>query len=216
MKKKRSSEATVKQILEVSEKLFLTKGYENTSLQNIIDELDGLTKGAIYHHFRSKEAILNALSEKVLYENSPFLSVKEYRNLNGLEKIKQAFLISLDNTEQQYYNKMLILNSNSPKLVHEMIDTNKRVLAPQLLELIYEGLADQSVQTNFPKEMSEVIMILINLWLLSFLYPVTHQELKSKIEFISTMTKNMGMDFIDANLKERLIDVLSLLNNSNG
>jgi hypothetical protein len=30
------------------------------------------------------------------------------------------------------------------------------------------------------------------------------------------MTKNMGMDFIDANLKERLIDVLSLLNNSNG
>jgi hypothetical protein len=142
--------------------------------------------------------------------------VKEYENLNGLEKIKQAFLISLNNTEQQYYNKMLILNSNSPKLVHEMIDTNKRVLAPQLLELIYEGLADQSVQTDFPKEMSEVIMILINLWLLSFLYPVTHQELKSKIEFISTMTKNMGMDFIDANLKERLIDVLSLLNNSNG
>lgn len=212
MKKKRSSEATVKQILEVSERLFLTYGYENTSLQNIIDELEGLTKGAIYHHFKSKEAILNAINEKILYENSPFLLVKEYKDLNGREKIRKAFLISLENKEQQYINKMLIQKTNSPKLIYEMIETNKKVLAPQLLELINEGLDDKSIQTEFPKEMSEVIMLLVNIWLLSHIYPVSDTELKRKIEFISTMTKNMGADFIDDILKEKLIGVLSSLN----
>ena len=42
-----------KKILEVS-KSILEKGFDNTSIQDIIDGLGGLTKGVIYHHFESK------------------------------------------------------------------------------------------------------------------------------------------------------------------
>lgn len=54
---RRDPEKTYEKILEVSSKLFFEKGYENTSLQDIVNNLDGLTKGAVYHHFSSKDDI---------------------------------------------------------------------------------------------------------------------------------------------------------------
>ena len=51
MARNRNSHETRKKILEVSKNLFLEKGFDNTSIQDIIDGLGGLTKGVIYHHF---------------------------------------------------------------------------------------------------------------------------------------------------------------------
>ena len=61
MARNKYPEITVEKILEVSQRLFLTKGYDNTTIQDIVDELGGLTRGAIYHHFKSKEEIMDAL-----------------------------------------------------------------------------------------------------------------------------------------------------------
>ena len=57
MARNKHPEETVEKILAVSAKLFMEKGYEHTTLQDIIDNLGGLTKGAIYHHFKGKEEI---------------------------------------------------------------------------------------------------------------------------------------------------------------
>lgn len=51
-------EVTRTRILDAAQRLFMAQGYEHTSIQNIVDELGDLSKGAIYHHFKSKEAIL--------------------------------------------------------------------------------------------------------------------------------------------------------------
>ena len=50
MSRNKYPEETVKRILDVAQRLFLEKGYENTSIQDIIDGLGGLSKGAVYHH----------------------------------------------------------------------------------------------------------------------------------------------------------------------
>lgn len=50
MSRNKYPEETVNLILDVSQRLFIEKGYDNTTIQDIIDELGGLTKGAIYHH----------------------------------------------------------------------------------------------------------------------------------------------------------------------
>ena len=58
MARNKHSEETASLILDVAFRLFIEKGYERTSIQDIIDNLGGLSKGAIYHHFRSKEDFL--------------------------------------------------------------------------------------------------------------------------------------------------------------
>ena len=45
-------EETVQKILDASLKLFLEKGYEETTVLDIISEMGGLTRGAFYHHFK--------------------------------------------------------------------------------------------------------------------------------------------------------------------
>ena len=57
-------EETVQKILDASLKLFLEKGYEKTTVLDIISEMGGLTRGAFYHHFKSKEEVFDALCEK--------------------------------------------------------------------------------------------------------------------------------------------------------
>ncbi|MBD0737207.1 hypothetical protein BGM09_04165 [Streptomyces sp. CBMA29] len=53
------AEQTRQQILDTAQRLFLELGYNATSLQMIADEL-GLTKAAVYYHFRAKGDILHA------------------------------------------------------------------------------------------------------------------------------------------------------------
>jgi AcrR family transcriptional regulator len=53
------AERTRQQILETAQRLFADLGYDATSLQMIADEM-GLTKAAVYYHFRAKDEILHA------------------------------------------------------------------------------------------------------------------------------------------------------------
>ena len=56
MSRNKYPEQTVEKILDAAAYLFAQKGYAHTTLQDVIDET-GLSKGAVYHHFKSKEEI---------------------------------------------------------------------------------------------------------------------------------------------------------------
>ena len=90
MARNKYPEVTEERILEAAQRLFLEKGYDNTTIQDIVDQLGGLTKGAVYHHFKSKEEILNAVSDRMFFQNNPFEAVKRRKDLNGLEKLREA------------------------------------------------------------------------------------------------------------------------------
>ena len=84
MARNKHPEETINRILEVSFRLFMEKGYEHTSIQDIIDHLGGLSKGAIYHHFKSKEDILVAVTNKMTEEsNQILLTIRNRTDLNG-------------------------------------------------------------------------------------------------------------------------------------
>ena len=68
MARNKHPEITVELILNTAQRLFVEIGYEKTSMQNIMDET-GLSKGAIYHHFKSKEEIFNVVAERIGEEN---------------------------------------------------------------------------------------------------------------------------------------------------
>ena len=81
MARNKHPEETINRILDVAFRLFMEKGYDRTSIQDIIDHLGGLSKGAIYHHFKSKEDILMAVMERITAgSNHMFLLVQDGRN----------------------------------------------------------------------------------------------------------------------------------------
>ena len=72
MARNKYPEITEKRILDAALKLFMEKGYEQTTIQDIVNELGDLSKGAVYHHFKSKEDIVDAVTTRVSMESNPF------------------------------------------------------------------------------------------------------------------------------------------------
>lgn len=66
-KKQLASQETIRKILKLARKKFSNKGYAGTSLEEIVEEL-GMTRGALYHHFKNKKALFLAVLEEVQSE----------------------------------------------------------------------------------------------------------------------------------------------------
>jgi AcrR family transcriptional regulator len=92
MKKKYTAEEARLLILNTATTLFLEKGYEQTSISDIVSGLDGLTKGAVYHHFDSKYDILIEIVNTLVPKKELLEEIDTNKNLNGLEKIQTLFL----------------------------------------------------------------------------------------------------------------------------
>lgn len=75
------------ELLAAAEKLFYTKGYENTSVQDILDAV-GFSKGGFYHHFDSKLAVLEAICQQRAEELSQSaMQAAGQPNLTACEKL---------------------------------------------------------------------------------------------------------------------------------
>lgn len=97
MARNKYPEETRNLIVDTAARLFMEKGYDHTSIQDIIDNLGGLTKGAIYHHFKSKEEIVYAVFEKMYASADVDMKrVCESKELNGFQKLQDLFILGKD------------------------------------------------------------------------------------------------------------------------
>lgn len=206
MARNKYPEVTVDKILDVSQKLFLEKGYDNTTIQDIVDELGGLTKGAIYHHFKSKEEIMDALGNRMFFNNNPFEAVKKRTDLNGIEKIKMAIILNQSNESQKELTKQAIPILKNPRVFAKMIETNRQILSPYWLELIEEGRRDGSIQTEYAKELSE-LLVLLDIWMIPSVFPADLEEMGRRYQFILEMLEKMGLPLCD----EKIMDMVKHL-----
>ncbi len=206
MARNKYPEVTVERILDVSQRLFLEKGYENTTIQDIVDELGGLTKGAVYHHFKSKEEIMDAVGDRMFFSNNPFEAVRGRTDLNGLQKLQEAVRLNQSDEERVRLTAQSIPIAKSPRLLQEMIISNRKVLTPYFLELIEEGNRDGSMHTNYPREIAELLPLLTSLWLLPSVYPASREQMKRKFLFLGEMLEKMGVPLMDDSIRALVDD----------
>ena len=206
MARNKYPEVTVERILDVSQRLFLEKGYENTTIQDIVDELGGLTKGAVYHHFKSKEEIMDAVGDRMFFSNNPFEAVRGRTDLNGLQKLREAVRLNQSDEERVRLTAQSIPIAKSPRLLQEMIVSNRKVLTPYFLELIEEGNRDGSMHTAYPREIAELLPLLTSLWLLPSVYPASREQMKRKFLFLGEMLEKMGVPLMDDSIRNLVDD----------
>src|SRR5512135_943879 len=79
------------EILDTAQRLVYTKGYEQMSIQDILNELK-ISKGAFYHYFDSKQALLEALIDRMRQEAEPIiLPIINDPDLPALDKLHRFF-----------------------------------------------------------------------------------------------------------------------------
>jgi AcrR family transcriptional regulator len=91
------------EILEVAAELFTSRGYDATSLREIAERL-GITKAALYYHFRSKHEIMRALAEVLswmvgmIFDYIEFFRLVE-RNRSSMQELHETFHEVADHIE---------------------------------------------------------------------------------------------------------------------
>lgn len=206
MPRNKYPEETVQKILDAALHLFLEKGYEQTTILDIVDNMGGLTRGAFYHHFKSKEEVLDALGNQLFFADNPFEKVKQQKNLTGIEKLKYLMRQSTEDTDSRKISVMTLQAFKSPTFLKKFMEDNQEVLAPLYREIIEEGVEDGSIQTSNPKLLSELLIFLTNFWTLPTIYPSSEEESVEKLVFIKEITDKLGIPIFDDELVASIIE----------
>ena len=184
------------EIINAASELFMQKGYDGTSVSDILEKV-GIAKGTLYHHFKSKEDILDALIERF-----------------NTKVIEKATEISLDKSipiPSRMVNVVLALNVSESDEGSEMIElmhkpqnalmhqkSNKMLLetvTPILANLLREGIGVEIFNTNFPYESTEMVLAYAFTVFNGNALELTESEIMSRAQaFIYNMERLVGAE----------------------
>lgn len=198
MARNKHPEETVEKILNVSLRLFQEKGYEHTTIQDIVDAL-GMSKGAIYHHFKSKEDIMEALCNQIFAQRNPFEAVRGRTDLNAVEKMREVIRLTQTPDWAQLNREGIPLLKN-PRILAENIQYGREIALPLFIELMEEGLRDGSITTSYPRELAELMALLPNLWFAPSVYPGSREDVLRRFRCLGEMLERMGLPLVDESI----------------
>lgn len=150
------------EILDCAQHFFFNQGYEGTSIQMIIDEV-GIAKGTFYHYFRSKEDLLDALTERMLNQTLEVLTPKiEDDQLSSLEKF-HFFMSYLNNWKLEnisfFKELMKVYYREENALFREKMKlASIRFTVPLLSRIIHQGNEEGSFDSDDPELAAEIII----------------------------------------------------------
>ena len=174
------------EIIETAGKLFEEKGYEQTQVQDIVNEI-GVAKGLFYYYFKSKDEVMEELADR--YADAIIDAVNKLidKDISTFDKINRIFQIFIDSAEKKFGIFMGILNVKNGK-THERIFFNVgKKMVPLVTELILSGNDNGECNCSDPKFITE--------FLVSGLFNIMNQlspdekidYLKEKLPTIKTM-----------------------------
>lgn len=212
MARNKHPEETVNLILEAATRLFMEKGYEHTSIQDIINNLGGLSKGAIYHHFKSKEDILEAVTNRMNEESNKMLEgIRDRRDLTGKEKLKTLFKESVNRSDMDdLFTVAPDMSNNSKLLFSTFRDTVDNVAPEYILPIIEQGISDGSIQTDYPAALAELVVLVANMWTNPMVFQDSEEEYHGKLMVFRQMMQGFGIDIIDDELTDRMEELARL------
>ncbi|PIE81006.1 MAG: hypothetical protein CSA11_05985 [Chloroflexi bacterium] len=149
------------EILDTAQILFYTKGYDKTAVSDIINEI-GISKGAFYHHFNSKEELLNASVNRLLHQSLALLKpILADETMSALEKF-HAFFKQANNLKLE--NEALILtlisswHANSNIILREKTKQQSlAIMAPLYEQIVRQGIEEGVFSVRYPEEIGSIV-----------------------------------------------------------
>jgi AcrR family transcriptional regulator len=143
-------------IVEAASQLFQTREYEKVTLQDVMDRLE-IAKGTIYHYFKSKEDLLEAVVEQIVNQHlvKMQIAMQEAKG-NALQKI-QAFVEAGSKIGGQSLLEQLHQRGNEAMHTRLLVAALMKQ-APLYAQLIQQGCEEGIFQTDTPLECAEFIL----------------------------------------------------------
>lgn len=159
----KEAEERKNEILDVAQELFVQKGFDYTSTNDILERI-GIARGTLYYHFKSKEDILDSLIKRITRE--AMASATRISNDKSISLFERFTLtikaLNIDNSIGQEVMQQVHKPQNA--LMHQkMREELLSGIVPIITKLVSEGIEEDIFHVEYPKEAVEMIMLYSNI-----------------------------------------------------
>ncbi len=195
------------QLLDIALDLFSKSGYIDTSIQDIIT-MAGVSKGAFYHYFQSKEDVLDQIIDRYIDEIVELsIKVAENPGLSALEKYELLFSQvqkrRIANQEKFMFLLKIMLNEKNCLFINRYTEKTIQMAREPYRKILDQGIAEGVFRINNPEPTAELIIRLGTIYRtkLAEMYlqgqdpPDSIGEISKTIDFIQdTVERLLGVD----------------------
>ncbi len=148
------------QIIQTALGLFKDKGYENTTVADIIDAAD-ISKGGFYYHYDAKEDLLEDIAQMFVGEVLAIMEqIASRDDLSALEKTNE-YIRQVNSFKKQRTAKVAAMLSEmysggkNVQLENKIFGYGQKVVAPVMKSIIEQGVEEGDFDTDYPEEAAE-------------------------------------------------------------
>lgn len=162
MRISKDGEERKQELIDAALELFAENGYDNTSVNAIIQKV-GVSKGAFYYYFKSKEDVLDCIVEQELGNViKMFGRIADDETMNALEKInkfsRDAQDFRIKRTKRQILIYKVLLKDKSKIFETKMYEDTAKVVKPIYKKVTEQGIKEGLFDTEFPDQIGEFII----------------------------------------------------------
>ena len=150
------------ELIDCAQQLFLSKGYERTTINDVIDAA-GLSKGAFYHHFTAKEDLLEAVAMRFGQQALAGLAQTDAdASLDALQRLNRVLAMGrewkIEHLPQLVATFSVLLRPENGVLYHRIIGAMFTALAPAVTAIIEQGEREGLFDVADARTAAEVLL----------------------------------------------------------
>lgn len=199
------------EILDAADELFGQKGFDGTSTNDLLKKV-GIARGTLYHHFKSKEDIMDALIER--YNIRILDAAQEIAVDKSIPVIERVIRTVMALNISGGSSKEIMEHIHKPQnaLMHQKIQRSVVAgVTPILTGIIHEGIEQGLFSTPFPYECMEMVVIYANTVFDDDMVPMTSEERASRmLAFVCNVERLLGAE------SGSLMDVMRMFGGGDG
>lgn len=180
------------EIIQAAGQLFLTKGYDRTTMQDVMRHL-GIAKGTIYHYFGSKEELLEAVILHVAEEEMQRLEITlEQTEGNALERLQKLIMEGTSRHGEEDHEDLIehLHKAANAGLHNRLLAVLITRQAPLYAELFRQGCREGLFATEHPLECAEFLLSAIQFLTDMGIYPWTREQLERRWQAFPGLIEN--------------------------
>ena len=152
------------EIITTAQELFLTKGYEQTSVSDIVKAI-GVAQGTFYYHFDSKEDVLEAIAINMVEElRAGILAIAQDSSLPPIEKWKRAIVASSAYKIGRRKEMLELIRAskslNNYQLRERYRQLSKEKVSQLFVDILNEGIESGVFHTDYPEESAKIVIVI--------------------------------------------------------
>lgn len=181
------------EIITAARELFSTNGFENTTVNDIIQRI-GVAKGTFYYYFKSKDEIADAVIRDAIERSvQSFRQINTDADVNAIEKFSEIVRFFSEEASKHYETGLMayLHHSDNVTLHLKMKVGLIKEFTPIITDVIQQGVQEKVFQTDFPKEIAEFLLIGLHFMLDPSFFSWTQDQFITKLDSVSEIYEKM-------------------------